>query len=355
MTWTKMRHLLTFSAVLAALAIVVLWFCKTIIVGLLGSFFLAYLLAPVLAFIEGHSRFKRKTSVLAILLVCLTVFGLSTAWLVPLIYRESVGILRQVPQAMDFLATKIEPIKQTLANSGFVTLPRLEDFLASFDIWENISLRSRSALGRLIDTTPDLLSAVLNAGLIPILLYFILVDLPKIRFKARKLVPPNMRAPIMVLVHRVDLTFKSVLKGQVIVAGILSIMYMVGLSLIQLQSGLAIGFIAGLFRLIPYMDVVVGLSLSLIVIVTTGGGLSSLILVAAVFITVQVLDAMVITPRVIGDRAGLHPGVVIVSVICFGNRFGFWGVLLAIPAVAILKVFSEYALSLYEQSPIYRD
>ena len=122
------------------------------------------------------------------------------------------------------------------------------------------------------------------------------------------------------------------------VAGILAVLYILGFSIIGLQGAFAIGLIAGACRIINYLDVIVGGTLSLMVILSDFQGIGQLLAVAGVFLVVQSVDGMFITPRVIGDRVGLHPVLVIVSILSFGDLFGFWGVLLAIPVLAVAKV-----------------
>lgn len=355
MSWDKLRRIAGFCGACLIVVGFLLWFCRPVVVAFLISMFLSYLVAPTVGFLERKTKLKRSSVVLLILIMALGGVSFATAWLIPIIYRESLGILAQIPEAVNFIAARVEPVKQSLVDSGFIGINRLESILESLDIWENLSQRGKTAVAEILATTPDLLSALMNAALVPLLMFFVLVDLPLIRERLINLVPKSMLEASLLLFSKVDRTFKSVLKGQVIVAAILSILYMAGLSLIEMDSGLAIGFIAGICRIIPYLDVVVGIALSLVVIISGGGGLTTFLLVGFVFMAVQLVDGMLITPRIIGDRAGLHPGVVIVSVICFGYWFGFLGILLAIPAVAITKVLGENLLWLYKQSPLYRE
>ena len=157
----------------------------------------------------------------------------------------------------------------------------------------------------------------------------------------------------MLFIGRVSDALRDAIKGQAIVAGILAVLYVAGLSMIGLQGAVAIGLLSGICRLIPYLDVIIGGSLSLIVVLSDFQGAGQLLAVAGVFLIVQSLDGMLITPRIIGEKVGLHPIIVIVSIIAFGESFGFWGVILAIPGIAVAKVVWYSAKPFYFASKAY--
>ena len=116
---------------------------------------------------------------------------------------------------------------------------------------------------------------------------------------------------------------------------------------------ISIAIVAGICRVVPYLDVVVGGLLSLIVILSNFENYGQVIGIVAVFGVVQAADGMFITPRIIGERVGIHPIVVILSVLALGDWFGFWGVLLAIPAVAVGKILAGALLPYYKRSHVY--
>ena len=352
--WVRIKRLFAFNACAVLILIACGYFFRSLLAALFISLFLSYLTAPVVAFLQRKVRLPRVYLVLFMLVTLLSVIGAAMTLLVPVVYRQSIGILAQIPRAVDYISQRVDPVKRYLADSGFVAIERVDAFFKDFDFWENVARQTRTAVQGLLQTTPDVLSGMLNTVLIPVLVFFMLADLPLVKRMAASIVPEDLKEPMQGLQHKLDVTLKTVLKGQVIVAGILAVLYMAGLSLIQLETGLAIGLIAGVCRIIPYLDVIVGISLSLVIVITTGAGFTKLLMVGVVFMVVQVVDGMFITPRVIGERAGLHPGVVIVSVIAFGDKFGFWGVLMAIPVVAIIRVLLQSGVPIYRASPLYR-
>ena len=169
----------------------------------------------------------------------------------------------------------------------------------------------------------------------------------------QKIVPVDLIRPVGVFRRRINRALQSVITGQAMVAASLALLYVIGLTVVGLQSAVAIGVVAGLCRLVPYLDVVVGAALSVIVIVSDFHGWGQVAAVALVFLIVQVIDGMYITPRIIGEKIGLHPAVVILSVFAFADWFGFWGVLMVIPVIAVGKVVLTTVLPYYRASRAY--
>lgn len=340
----------TFLLILFLIVALIGFVYQSLMVSLALSLFFTYLLAPLVRSLESRTHLGRMSSaslVLAALLAFLTVI---VALLLPVIYREMMGLLRLLPQAFDYASGLVEPLKLYVVRRGWIELSTIEEVVREFSLFSQFTDQAQSALEKLWAATPTLLGGVLNVLLVPLLTFFLLTDLEVISGALRRLTPPDLRTSMNALRERVDRTLRSVLKGQVIVAFTLGVLYMIGFSLVGLQSALAIGAIAGVCRIVPYMDVVVGGLLSLVVIVTGTGGFAQAIGVLIVFVFVQSLDGMLITPRVVGERAGLHPGVVIASVLAFGDWFGVFGVLIAIPLVAIAVVVSREVAGAYFQS-----
>jgi predicted PurR-regulated permease PerM len=347
------RRLAQFSLVLLAVVIMLGIVYRSLIVSLAIAFFLAYLLAPIVDFANLRLRMSRGHSSLVLLVVgfSLVIFGVVS--LVPLIYNQALNILKQIPEGIAHLLLIISPIKQWLISMGFLEFKAIEDAFAEFDLVRTFTTQLRVALEQLWYSTPTFLGGVINLGLVPIFVFFLLKDLPFLKLGFVQLVPPTLRPEVTTFFGQLDLKLKSVLKGQVIVAFILGILYCLGLSIVGIESALAIGVVAGICRIIPYLDVVVGIGLSLLVIITSNADLMQFVGVGIVFLVVQLLDGMIITPRVIGERAGIHPAIVIASIVAFADWFGFWGVLIAIPFVAFGTVVVQTFNPVYRVSNFY--
>ena len=135
----------------------------------------------------------------------------------------------------------------------------------------------------------------------------------------------------------------------------LGLIYAVGLTALGLDMAIAIGIFAGLVSFVPYLGLIVGMALAGGMALLQFQDVSHLVGVVAVFCIAQAIEGMVLTPKFVGDRIGLHPVAVLFAVLAGGQLFGFMGVLLALPAAAVINVFLGYCKQHYLQSDVYAD
>ncbi len=313
-----------------------------------------YILLPVIDLIQIKLRMNRILVVLLVIHLVIAMIVLGVVGLVPIIKTELVAIADMVPDLKRYIIfTWLPWIKSFFARFeviGLLPFDRLShEFLAS-----QVASPS-NAIRNLLNQTPNLFGGVINVVLIPFLCFFLLKDISLIRTFIRSLVPSDLYPNLKKALTEVDEILRAVLVRQLMVALILGCLYMAGLSVVGIKYSIAIGAIAGICRVIPYLDVVVGVALSMTVIVTDpdAASIAPLLGVAVVFVVVQSIDGMFITPRVIGKKVGLHPFVVIASIFAFSDWLGFLGVLLAIPTVAIFKIFFVHVLNAYRSSRFY--
>ncbi len=348
---TKFLTFWTFGLAMIVLSLV---FFRALLLSLSVAIFLTYIIEPVVKFINAKwVRSRRVSSVVATVLV----FGLLSVVigaLMPYIYSQALGLIKLIPPAVGDLYGRIEPLKQWVIDQGFLGTHALDSFMANLSVVDELSDQLGGTFQKIWQSTPRVVGGVLNLLLVPVITFFLLFEMDRIKAWLSSLVPQTIDADLKKYLHEIDQTLKAVLKGQVMVAAVLAVLYMVGLEVVGLDFGIGIGAIAGVFRLVPYMDVVAGTFLSLVVIASQGLGFGTAIAVGLVFIVVQLVDGMIITPRIIGERAGLHPAVVILSAIAFSDWFGLIGVFIVIPTLAVVKITSEVFLRHYRESNFYR-
>jgi predicted PurR-regulated permease PerM len=193
-----------------------------------------------------------------------------------------------------------------------------------------------------ISTARELALKVFHVGIIfligPIIAFYLLVDLPHIRRVFRSLVPERARGDSMVLTRRLSTAIGGYFRGQLAVAFVVGIMASIGMLIIDLPFWLIVGMIAGLFNMIPLIGPWVGAVPGIIIAFTTGGGTSKAIAVAVVMAIVQQIDNHFISPMVMQRAVKLHPAVVMLALLAGGTLAGFFGLLLAVPTVATLKI-----------------
>ncbi|MBQ46681.1 MAG: hypothetical protein CMP10_04200 [Zetaproteobacteria bacterium] len=351
--WDRVKRLVILNLVFISVIGLGLLLYKALLLSICFGLLVCYLTDPLVDFLTLRLKGQRALAAFCVVLLGAAIVAFLFGFLLPLIYREIFSIIKMLPRAFGFLAEWVAPYRDLALQSGFFGVGTIDAIISEFNIWEQLSVQLRLGVEKVWSNTPSLLSGAINLALVPVLVFFVHADYDHLKSVVSSLIPEDLWEPMNFGWQSIDRTLKSVLKGQITVAVILACLYMMALGSIGLSAGVAIGAIAGLCRVIPYLDVLVGLSLSLVVIITKNSGIGQLIEVCGVFLVVQAIDGMFITPRVIGDKAGLHPGVVIISVIALGDWFGFFGVLVAIPLVATVKVLLEIMIPYYRASSLF--
>jgi predicted PurR-regulated permease PerM len=322
---------------------------------------LMYLLAPVLtpfvaaallAYIGDpladrlqRIKFPRTIAVVSVFLLTLLSLGLLVLLVVPLIQTQVSALLEALPGI--------------IAQVEQVWLPRASEFLG-VDPGTDIGLAAflarysdmagtwgaRVFLG-LTKSGGALAAALLSLFLIPILTFYLLRDWDSILLRLGALVPGSQRDTVFKLARETDLVLGAFLRGQILVMFALAIIYSVGLALVGLRFAIAIGVVAGLVSFVPYLGFVIGIGLAALTVVAQPNPLWMLAGVVATFTIAQMVEGSFLTPKLVGDRIGLHPVIVIFSIAAGGQLFGFFGILLALPAAAVLSVLVRFAYGKY--------
>jgi predicted PurR-regulated permease PerM len=195
---------------------------------------------------------------------------------------------------------------------------------------------------------------VSNALLLPLVLFYLVRDWRRFTAPMAELIPRRWFVELDRLGGEIDSMLGQFLRGQLAVMVIMAAVYGCGLWAVGLESGFAIGVVAGLLVFIPYVGAAIGLLLATLAAVLQFGSLSGLLLVWLVFVLGQLLESMIITPKLVGERIGLHPLVVIFALMAFGQLFGFVGIMLALPISAVLVVLVRLGRLRYLDSRFYR-
>jgi len=192
-----------------------------------------------------------------------------------------------------------------------------------------------------------LVAAVLSLFLIPILTFYMLRDWDTFMAHLSALIPGRQRETVLKLARETDDVLGAFLRGQVLVMLALATIYTLGLSLVGLKFAVAIGVVAGLVSFVPYLGFVFGIGLAGLTVALEPNPLWNLVGVLATFTIAQAIEGSFLTPKLVGDRIGLHPVIVIFAVVAGGQLFGFFGILLALPAAAVLSVLLRFAYHRY--------
>ena len=188
---------------------------------------------------------------------------------------------------------------------------------------------------------------MLSLFLIPIITFYLLRDWDDIVARIGALIPTRQRSTVNQLAKDTDEVLGAFLRGQLLVMLALSVIYSVGLSLVGLQFAIAIGVVSGLVSFVPYLGFVFGIALAFLTVILEPNSLCLMAGVVATFSIAQFIEGSFLTPNLVGDRIGLHPVIIIFAIAAGGQLFGFFGILLALPAAAVLSVVVRFAYERY--------
>jgi predicted PurR-regulated permease PerM len=274
--------------------------------------------------------------------------------LLPLLQRQVVTLVASLPGYRDWLVGTGLPWlehKTGLQLVGWLDPQRLIALMRAH--WEQAGGTAATLLGYLSRSGFALLAWIANIVLLPVLTFFFLRDWDLIVERVAALVPRDHTATVSRLAQESSLVLGGFLRGQLLVMLLLGILYGVGLEVIGLDVGILIGVVAGVLTFVPYLGPAAVIVLGGLAALIQFGDWQHLVGVLAVFGIGQVIESMWLTPKLVGDRIGLHPAAVIFAVLAGGQLFGFLGMLLALPVAAIANVLLRYAHERYTHSRLY--
>ncbi|MDZ4788245.1 MAG: AI-2E family transporter [Blastochloris sp.] len=314
-------------------------FLKAVLVPLALAAVVAYLLHPVIQWLESLGM-KRTRGIFLLFAVVGTILMVASVLLIPRLYTETAGLIRDIPtfkEKIEFQsATWLQDHPDVVAKlheleAQFQTeLPKYNAKIASW-VWAGV--------GNVFST----LGLILGLVFIPLYVFYFLREQPHIQSRWHEYIPlhrSRLRDEIVVIIAEINKHMITFFRGQVIVALILGTMTGIGLSLFGLKYALLIGVISATFSIIPYLGVIISVVPALLIAFTQSGGSPGyLALIAGVFVVVQVCEGTFISPKIMGDRTGLHPLTIIISILVWSIVLGgLLGAILAIPLTATLKV-----------------
>jgi predicted PurR-regulated permease PerM len=344
------RSTVVWLAIGAAL-LVLLYVLRPILFPFLLAAILAYVCLPLVRWLDRR-RLPRAASVVLVLMLALAALALLFGIVLPLLVREITALVGQVPGWLDTLDQRVAPwINERLGTDLKLDLDALVETLRELlSSSENIGSRMLTSLklGGL-----GLLGLFTNLVLVPIVMFFLMRDWEKMLERIERLIPRRWHDAAVAFARECDHTLGQYLHGQVLVLLVMSVFYTAGLWLTGLDAYLPIGIVTGLLTFVPYVGAVVGFVLATLAAFMQFGDITSVAWVWAVFFVGQTLEGNFVTPKLVGGAIGLHPLAVIFALLAFGQLFGFTGLLLALPASAVLAVAVRHLVRRYHASEFY--
>ena len=339
---------------IAVIAVLALWLLGPVLTPFVVAAVLAYALTPLVNWLDRLGR-GRMPRVLAVVLVeVLFVLALLSLLLlmVPIMAKEIPLMREQLPLLADKFNGWLSPL---LAKYGFNVKLDVESIKAFVLKYLNANFEDLfgSVLSSLKLGGSVALALVGNAVLIPVALFYLLMDWERFVGRLVDMVPLRLREGYDSFTGEADSVLGQYFRGQLLVMLVMAVFYSVGMAVFGLDLALPIGIFTGLAMFVPYLGFGIGLILAVLAGLLQFASIKALVMVAVVYGVGQVLESLVLTPRLVGERIGLHPLAVIFALLAFGQILGFVGVLIALPASAVLLVAMRRLQASYMASKLY--
>ena len=330
-----------------------IWLLAPILSPFVFALMLAWLGDPLVDRLERAGRSRNTAVTLVFTMMALIVLA-ALLILVPLIERQIATLIESLPHYRDwFMLTAVPWVEQRLRVE-------ISEWLDFGHLWQLLRDNLDSAggvattlLGYLSRSGFAVIGLVANIALLPIITFFFLRDWDNLVERVASLIPRDHLPTVNRLARESSDVLGAFLRGQFLVMLVLGVMYGLGLWAVGLDLGILIGLIAGLLTFVPYLGPASGIILGVIAALVQYGDWQHVAGVLVVFGIGQVIESYVLTPKLVGDRIGLHPVAVIFAVLAGGQLFGFLGMLLALPVAAVVNVLLRYAQERYRHSRLY--
>ena len=333
------------------------------LVALLGPILTPFVLAALLGWLgdplvdrlerSGRSRPVAVTLVFVLMVMLLVLVVLI---LVPMVERQVVTLVNALPEYRDwFMETALPWVEARTGIEITTWLDPQRLFELARAHWAQAGGVASTVFGYLSSSGFVFITWIANIVLVPILTFYFLRDWDLLVERAAAMIPRDHIGTVSRLAKESDEVLGAFLRGQFIVMLALGAIYALGLSVVGLNLGLLIGIVAGLISFVPYLGAATGIVLAVLAALVQAQGfdLTLLLLVGAVFTVGQLIESYILTPRIVGDRIGLHPVAVIFAIMAGGQLFGFVGMLIALPVAAVGNVLLRFAHERYTQSRLY--
>jgi len=335
----------------AVLFVGVLWLLKPMLLPFLIGMAIAYFLNPVVDKITSHKlpRWLAALMVLAIFALVITLLGIL---IVPMLENQIGSLVTALPGYVQ--------------NAREVLRPRFESYIAAFSPDDVDKVRDAAtqyageaagiagtALKNIISGSFAIIDVFALLIITPVVAFYLMRDWPKVVAAIDSFIPRRQYDVVKRELGEIDASLSGFVRGQALVCVGLGLVYSIGLTVVGLKYGGAIGVIAGVLSFVPFVGTGFAWVSSIILAFAQFDQFIRIVFVAIVLLIGHVMESYVLTPRLVGERVGLHPVWIMFALIAGGQLMGFAGVLIAVPAAAVIGVLTRFAVRQYKKSEVY--
>ena len=334
-------------AIFVVLGWIVLRFLAGVLAPILAALGIAYMLDPALARLVRRGV-PRMLGAAILLALCVTTIVAAVTFAAPRVYDQLLEFVGDLPRMLDNLSGWLHAhvgVDIPADWKSYVTKDHLQGAFTGGPLRE----LATAAVGGVF----HLLGVMAEMLLIPVFSFYFLVDWPNLLHRIDHMIPPRRRREVREIAREIDSVVAGWVRGQAIVTTILAILYAIGFSLVGMPLSLPIGLLVGALTVIPFVGTFVGAAIAALVTVADGGSMQTLGMVAGVILCLHLLEAGVLTPKIVGHRVGLSESGALFAVVAGGKLLGFVGVVLAVPIAATCAVLVRYAVRYYEHTAFF--
>lgn len=341
-----------------------LWLAVALLLYTLGPILSPFIAAAILAYMlngavdrlaharMGKGRMPRAVAVSIVLALFFCAVVALVLVVVPVLRAEIPLLQAKIPAFFTWLDTFVSPwlagygINVKLDTASLRQLVEQQIAASGDDLWTTVLAKVRVG-------GSALLGWIATLTLVPVVLFYLLLDWHHLLARIDGAIPRRWVAKVGGMARESDELLAQYLRGQLLVMIVLAVYYSAALAFIGLDVALPVGVLTGLLGFVPYLGFGLGMALALVAALLQFGDWAGLAWVVAIYTAGQLIESFILTPRLVGERIGLHPLAVIFALMAFGELFGFAGVLLALPASAVLMVGFRHVRSHYLRSSFY--
>ncbi|MBE0447065.1 MAG: AI-2E family transporter [Actinobacteria bacterium] len=315
--------------ILVSVILYLLYSIHTVLMPFLYAVAFVYVLRPIVNFLEDKGLPRILALVLSYIgmILVLTLFGM---YIGPILFNEGKSLILKFPK---YIYNVNGYVNEFVATHPFLRGEEVSKLITRFA--SSLSSFAQKAALSVPVLTASFFGGILNLILAPIIAFYILKDLNAIKTTVSDMIPERHRVEGMQIIRKVDSIVGGYLKGQAMVALSVAILSGISLSLLGIDYAILLGFLIGVFNIIPYLGPILGGAPAVIIALGTSWQLAVAVIV--VLAAIQQFDSVVISPRIMSQQVNLHPSVVIFAILVGGTLFGFIGMLIAIPIAAVGK------------------
>jgi predicted PurR-regulated permease PerM len=329
-----------------------LYLLAPVLTPFLAAALLAYLGDPLVDRMEAKGL-PRTAGVVVIFILLFAALAGVLLLLLPALQQQLLVLMNALPSYLTWLQNHLTPWLNEQLGLDVQWLDAATLKTALKEHWSQFGGAAGGVMSWLSASGMAVLAVIANLILIPVVSFYLLRDWNLLMARIRGVLPRKWQNTVVRLATDSDTVLGAFLRGQLLVMLALAMVYSLGLWWIGLELALIIGVVAGIVSFVPYLGFIIGAVLAAVAALMQFHEAYYVLLVLAVFGVGQALEGMLLTPMLVGDKIGLHPVAVIFAVMAGGQLFGFVGVMLALPAAAVVMVLLRYVYQQYQQSELY--